>query len=74
MYKIPRRQVYCDTFGTWLKQMVWIFLVIKLFPHCVDIGSDALKKRYLEEPGMFFEQYENSIRRACGLPEVRLPG
>ena len=36
MYKIPRRAVYCDTFGSWVKEMIWIFLVLKLFPYSYD--------------------------------------
>lgn len=35
-YKIPRRQVYCGSVGSWLKTMVWIFGVLKVFKQDVD--------------------------------------
>lgn len=70
MYRIPRRSIYCETLGGWVREMVWVFFVIKIFPHCVDLASDGLKWSYLEKPEMFFDQYQNSIRRACQLPEV----
>jgi len=36
MYKIPRRQIYCDTFGAWVKEMLWVYIVIKFFKHDIE--------------------------------------
>jgi len=32
MYKIPNRQVYCDSLKYWFSAMIWIFFVIKIWP------------------------------------------
>jgi len=39
-YKIPFRRIYCATFGQWLLEMFWIFVVIKLFPGACDFGNN----------------------------------
>jgi hypothetical protein len=41
MYKILRRQVYCDTLLVWFREMIWIFFVIKLFPYSYDFCNEA---------------------------------
>lgn len=71
-YKVPFREVYCPSARNWLKELVWIFLVIKLFPCCVDLASDPLAGYYLHDPKgplAFFEQYRFMIRRARRLHE-----
>lgn len=62
MWKVPFRQVYCDTFGNWLRTTFWCHVVIKVFPHVVDFGGDALVDEYLREPKMLFEQYVWMLR------------
>ena len=42
MFKVPFRQVYCDTFIGWLKAILWCHVVIRVFPKVHDFGSDAL--------------------------------
>ena len=63
-WKVPFRQIYCNTFKQWLKSTFWCHVVIKVFPHCVDLGSDALVPFYPDDPGMFYEQYQWHINRA----------
>lgn len=41
MYKIPFRQVYCESLIGWLKEMAWIFFVIKLFPYSYDFCNQS---------------------------------
>lgn len=31
MYKIPFRQIWCDSIRSWCKEMAWVFIVMKLF-------------------------------------------
>lgn len=39
MYKIPRREVYCDTLRSWFHELLWVFLVMKLFRNDIsEIG------------------------------------
>ena len=64
MYRVPFRQVYCDTIGSWLKETIWCHLVIKLFPYVADLGSDGLRSSYLGNPELFYEQYRWLILRA----------
>lgn len=57
MWKVPFRQVYCDTFGAWLRAVLWCFVVLKVFPHVADFGSSALLEEYIDSPKTFHEQY-----------------
>ena len=41
IYKIPFRQVYCETLAGWIKEMIWIFFVLKLFPYSYDFCNEA---------------------------------
>lgn len=68
MWKVPRRSIYCDTFMSWLKEVCWVFFVIKVWPHATDLGSDPLMPMYLEKPETFIEQYWWRIRELNGLP------
>lgn len=36
MYKIPGRAIYCDTFLSWLQEMVWVYIVLKIFRSDID--------------------------------------
>lgn len=35
-YKIPRRQIWCDSIGSWLKEMAWVFIVYKIFGDYIE--------------------------------------
>lgn len=65
-YKVPFRQAYATTFAGWLKYTFWCHVVIRVFPDCVDLGSDALVPYYLERPETFFEQYRFMLARVDG--------
>lgn len=62
-WKVPFRQVYCDTFAGWLKSLLWIFVVMKVFPHARDLGGDALVDHYHEDPKAFYDQYRSVLSR-----------
>ena len=36
MYKIPGRQVYCESIAIWFRELAWIFIVQKLFAQDID--------------------------------------
>ena len=36
MYKIPFRSIYCDTIGGWIKEMIWVFIVMKIFKSDIE--------------------------------------
>jgi hypothetical protein len=31
MYKIPGRMIVCDTVGSWIKEMLWVYVIMKVF-------------------------------------------
>ena len=35
-YKIPGRQIYCDTIGGWIREMLWVYVVMKVFRSDID--------------------------------------
>ncbi len=40
MWKVPFRQVYCETFRSWVAQTIYCHIVIKLDPpYLPDIGA-----------------------------------
>jgi hypothetical protein len=41
MYKIPGRMIVCDTIGGWLKEMLWIYVIMKIFVE--DINAITCK-------------------------------
>lgn len=61
-WKVPFRQVYCSSFKQCVLATIWCHFVIKLFPHCVDMGA-APVEWFLAEPLQFFDQYEYLLRR-----------
>lgn len=63
MYKVLFRQIYCDTFRTWLRAMFWCHVVIRIFPEAIDLASDVLVEHYLEEPGAMGEQFRYRLLR-----------
>lgn len=38
MYKIPFRDIYCDTLIGWLKELIWVFVILKIYPTAYDDG------------------------------------
>lgn len=50
MYKIPFRLVYCDTLGSWIKEMIWVFVIIKVFKS--DIDAMRMPKEFYEQLGL----------------------
>lgn len=66
MYKIPFRHVYADNLVGWAKCTFWCHVVIRVFPHGRDLGSDALVPMYIDRPESFFEQYEGTLRDIAG--------
>lgn len=36
MYKIPGRSIYCDSIGSWVHEMLWVYVVIKLFRNDIE--------------------------------------
>ena len=36
MYKIPGRSIVCDTLGGWIHEMLWVYVVMKLFRKDLD--------------------------------------
>lgn len=36
MYKIPGRSIVCDTPLAWLKEMIWVYVVMKVFSSDID--------------------------------------
>jgi hypothetical protein len=36
MYKIPRRHIWCETFSGWVYEMLWVFIVLKVFRHDIE--------------------------------------
>lgn len=44
-WKVPRRQVYCHTLRSWIREVLWIFVVLKFFR--ADI--DAIRCRCAED-------------------------
>ena len=61
MWKVPFREVYCETFGGMLKEMLWCHVVARVFPGARDLGADALAEHYFADPGAFFEQYKGAL-------------
>lgn len=57
-WKVPFRQVYCDSFVNMLKQTLWCHLVIKVFPCVVDVAYGPL------DPQDFVKQYAFMFKRA----------
>jgi hypothetical protein len=30
-YKIPFRQIYCETIRSWIREFVWVFVIYRLY-------------------------------------------
>ena len=36
MYKIPGRSIVCNTIGEWTREMIWCYIIMKLFRADID--------------------------------------
>jgi hypothetical protein len=36
MYKVPGRSIYCDTLLGWVQEVIWCYVVMKLFKMDID--------------------------------------
>ncbi len=72
-WKVPGRQVYTSNFKQWIKQILWCYFVLKLWPNIIDLESDTLRSEYLDRPKMFIDQYWWLINRVNGLKEELFP-
>lgn len=72
MWKVPFRQVYCDTFKECLRATFWCHVVIKVFPHVIDLEKTPFLAEYKKDPAFFRDQYMYAIdaaeRSQKGLP------
>lgn len=32
VYKVPMRSIYCDSLKSWLRAILWCFVVLKIWP------------------------------------------
>lgn len=62
-WKVPFRQVYCATLVECLRQTIWCHFVIRVWPNCINLGSDSLVPLYQRDPNLFHEQYKFMIDR-----------
>ena len=46
MYKVPGRMIYCDTIGAWFQEILWCYVVMKVFR--TDI--EGMTKSYENPP------------------------
>lgn len=40
MYKIPGRDIVCETFSGWVKEMIWVYVVMKVFRADIEAVSE----------------------------------
>lgn len=64
-WKVPFRAVYTTTFTDWVKSTIWCHFVIRVFPHSVDLRTDALVDLYLKRPETFYDQYKWALERVA---------
>lgn len=41
MYKIPGRSIVCDTIPAWIKEMIWVYVVWKVFRSDIEAISPS---------------------------------
>lgn len=46
-WKVPGRQVYADSFVRWARATFWCHVVLRVFPHAFDFGTQAESDRAL---------------------------
>jgi hypothetical protein len=42
MYKVPGRSIVCDTIGGWIQEVLWCYVVMKLFKSDIE----AITRKY----------------------------
>lgn len=52
MYKVPFRDIYCDTLRSWIQETIWCHVILKVFKS--DIDS-------YREPPEFYEKLGFSV-------------
>ena len=51
MWKIPYRQVYCTTFRGWVKEMIWIYVIRRVFAKDIEaIACNSCRCHGFEPP------------------------
>lgn len=38
MYKVPFRSIYCDTISSWVLEIFWCFVVLKIYPRAHNLN------------------------------------
>jgi hypothetical protein len=36
MYKVPGRMIVCDSIGSWIQEILWCYVIMKLFKKDID--------------------------------------
>lgn len=49
-YKIPFRSIYTETVFQWMLEIVWCFIVLKLFPGAHNFGNNSTPGTYEKCP------------------------
>lgn len=39
MFKIPGRDIYCDTIICWAQEMIWVYVIMKCFKRDIEAIS-----------------------------------
>jgi hypothetical protein len=45
VYKVPGRLIHCDTIGSWIREIIWCYVIMKLFKDDID----AISRSYLKQ-------------------------
>jgi hypothetical protein len=45
VWKVPAREVYCDTFRSWLHMTIWCYIVLPYFRGELDLYAQAAVDR-----------------------------
>ena len=49
MYKVPFRDIVCDSIGSWIKECIWVFIIMKVFKN--DIDAITPSREFYESAG-----------------------
>lgn len=39
VWKVPGRTIVCNSLSSWIKEIVWCYVVIKIWPDAVELTS-----------------------------------
>lgn len=77
MWKVPFRQVYCETLKDCIKQTFWCLVVNKVFPNAFDFAGAGFLEESIKDPTFFHDQYgfllHDALRTRNGLPRRTSP-